>query len=453
MFEVSLMIDKIIKARYIHILFYITLFYSSNTLAQQNTKTVVASKTVEDAHYDFLKDLHNEESKNSGKILGRLGLSSKGLSDYKRKEYNLYLDSYFPDASSDRVLMFLFELNIYKEEWAEAEINMLKFVYLFPQSDIYKKVIDRGYTLLQEEKYYSSNRDKLIKLINDAPKSGKIYKRYHQLLSEVYDLKDKKITDLFIQESWNYLHLYPNRSQCSSVMMWLAKLEQEASNFHPAVMVYEKLMNLYPASKDYSDALYQVARLQQEEFNEYNEATVSFRKFLKMFPNHKYVAYAQYRIATMADKNFDDWSTAVKEYEVLANKYPNFKHTITSLLRMGSIQESKLKERKEAIQTYQRVFSTYPDSSEESIEALHRSANLYVKSKQFEDAVKQHMTVIKKYPKTDGSLKSLSKCADIYEKKMDNKEKAIEVLNMVSTDFPDSRDAKKAQRRIRKLSK
>ena len=447
------MINNIIKVRYMYIIFYIALLSYSNTLAQQNTKTVVASKTVEDAHYDFLKELHTEESKNSGKILGRLGLSSKGLSEYKRKEYNLYLDSYFPDASSDRVLMFLFELNIQEKEWAKAEMNMLKFVYLFPQSDIYKKVIDRGYTLLQEEKYYSSNRDKLIKLISEAPKSGTIYKRYHQLLSEVYGLKDKKLTDLFIQESWNFLHLYPNRSQCSAVMMWLAKLEQEASNFHPAVMVYEKLMNLYPASKDYSDALYQVARLQQEEFNEYNEATVSFRKFLKMFPEHKYVEYAQYRIATMADKNFDDWSTAVKEYEVLADNYPNFKHTIASLLRMGEIQESKLKERKEAIQTYQRVFSTYPDSTDESIEALHRSADLYIKSKQFEDAVKQHMTVILKYPKTDGSLKSINKCADIYDKKMDNKEKAIEVLNMVITDYPGSRDAKKAQRRIKKLSK
>ena len=447
------MINNIIKVRYMYIIFYIALLSYSNTLAQQNTKTVVSSKTVEDAHYDFLKELHTEESKNSGKILGRLGLSSKGLSEYKRKEYNLYLDSYFPDASSDRVLMFLFELNIQEKEWAKAEMNMLKFVYLFPQSDIYKKVIDRGYTLLQEEKYYSSNRDKLIKLISEAPKSGTIYKRYHQLLSEVYGLKDKKLTDLFIQESWNFLHLYPNRSQCSAVMMWLAKLEQEASNFHPAVMVYEKLMNLYPASKDYSDALYQVARLQQEELNEYNEATVSFRKFLKMFPKHKYAAYAQYRIATMADKNFDDWSTAVKEYEVLVDNYPNFKHTIASLLRMGAIQESKLKERKEAIQTYQRVFSTYPDSTDESIEALHRSANLYVKSKQFEDAVKQHMTVISKYPKTDGSLKSINKCADIYDKKMDNKEKAIEVLNMVITDYPGSRDAKKAQRRIKKLSK
>ena len=439
--------------KYVYVILYITVFSYSYTLAQQNEQTVISSKTVEDAHYDFLKELHDEESKNSGKILGRLGLTSKDLSEYKRKEYNLYLDSYFPDASSDRVQMFVFELNIKEEKWAEAEMNLLKFVYLFPQSPVYKKVIDRGYTLLQEEKYYSSNRDKLIKLLSEAPKSGKIYKRYHQLLLDIHGLKDKKLTDLFELECWNFLQLYPNRSQCSIVMMWLAKLEQDKGSFHPAVMVYEKLMNLYPASKDYSDALYQVAMLQQEKFNEYNEATVSFRKFLKKFPEHKYVAYAQYRIATMADKNFDDWSTAVKEYDVLAKEYPNFKHTITSLLRMGAIQESKLKERKEAIQTYQRVYLTYPDSTEQSIEALHRSANLYQKSKQYEDAIEQYMTVNSKYPKTDGSLKSLMKCADIYDKKMDDKDKAIEVFNLVITDFPDSRDAKKANRRIKKLSK
>ena len=45
------------------------------------------------------------------------------------------------------------------------------------------------------------------------------------------------------------------------------------------------------------------------------------------------------------------------------------------------------------------------------------------------------------------------KCADIYDKKMDDKDKAIEVFNLVITDFPDSRDAKKANRRIKKLSK
>ena len=121
----------------------------------------------------------------------------------------------------------------------EAEINLLKFVYLYPQSSVYKKVTDNGYTVLQEQKYYNSNRDKLIKLLGEAPKSGKTYKRYHQLLSAIHGLNDKRLTNLFKIECWNFLHLYPNRSQCSMVMMWLAQLEQENNNFHPSVMVYE----------------------------------------------------------------------------------------------------------------------------------------------------------------------------------------------------------------------
>ena len=51
--------------------------------------------------------------------------------------------------------MFLLELNIEEEQWAEAEMNLLKFVYLYPQSSIYKQVISRGYSVLDEEKYFS----------------------------------------------------------------------------------------------------------------------------------------------------------------------------------------------------------------------------------------------------------------------------------------------------------
>ena len=50
-------------------------------------------------------------------------------------------------------------------------------------------------------------------------------------------------------------------------------------------------------------------------------------------------------------------------------------------------------------------------------------------------------------------MKSLNKSADIYEKKMKDKDKAIEVLNMITANYSESRDAKKAQRRIKKLSK
>ena len=415
-------------------------------------KTVTATKTSKNTHFEFLKSLH-EEKPVGGKLLGRLGLSSKGLSPYKIKEYNSYLISNFPKAFSDRVQMFLIES--YKDEkmWDEVQVGLLKFAYLYPSSSIYKKVLDNGYTLLQKEKYFGSVRDKLITLLSDAPKTGKMHSRYIGFLAAVHGFKDKKLRSIFERESWEYLRLYSNRSSGSKVLMWLAQIEQENSAFHPAVMIYEKLMALYPASQDYASAIYQVAMLKQEKFKDYNEATVSFRRFLKKFPTHNYVAHAQHRIATMADKNFSDWSTAVKEYEKLATKHPTFKYTVPSLLRVGEIQATKLKLKDQAISTYNRVASEYPDSTLQATEALQRSAKLYQKAKQYEEAIHQYMAVHDSYPGTDGALKSLKECATIYEKKMKQKDKAIEILNTIIKAFPESKDAKRAEKRINKLNK
>ncbi len=416
-------------------------------------RTVVSTKTSKNAHFNFLKTLHEEKPVKGGKLLGRLGLASKGLSSYKIKEYNSYLISNFPKASSDHVQMFLNES--YKDEkmWDEVQVGLLKFAYLYPSSSIYKKVLDNGYTLLQEEKYFGSVRDKLITLLSDAPKTGKMHSRYIGFLAAVHGFKDKKLRSIFERESWEYLRLYSNRSSGSKVLMWLAQIEQENSAFHPAVMIYEKLMALYPASQDYASAIYQVAMLKQEKFKDYNEATVSFRRFLKKFPTHNYVAHAQHRIATMADKNFSDWSTAVKEYEKLAKKHPTFKYAVPSLLRVGEIQATKLKLKDQAISTYNRVASEYPDSTLQATEALQRSAKLYQKAKQYEEAIHQYMAVHDNYPGTDGALKSLKECATIYEKKMKQKDKAIEILNTIIKAFPESKDAKRAEKRINKLNK
>jgi len=416
-------------------------------------QTVIATKTIENAHFDFLKALHEEKPLKASKLLGRLGLTSKGLSSYKIKEYNSYLTSYFPKESSDHVQMFLIESYIVGKKWDEVQVGLLKFAYLYPNSSIYKKVLDNGYTLLQEEKYFGSVRDKLITLLNDAPKTGKMHSRYFDFLAAVHGFKDKRLASIFERESWEFLRLYSNRSSASTVLMWLGQLEHENNTFHPAVMIYEKLMTLYPASKDYAAALYQVAMLKQEKFSDYNEATVSLRKFLKKFPEHNYVAHAQYRIATMADKNFSDWSTAVEEYEKLVTKHPTFKYSVPSLIRVGEIQATKLKLKEQAISTYNRVASEYPDSTLQATEALQRSAKLYQNAKEYEKAIYQYMTIHDNYPGTAGALKSLKECAAIYEKKMKQKDKAVEMLNSIIKEFPGTKDAKRAEKRIKKLNK
>ena len=53
---------------------------SSNTKQKQ---AVIATKTIENAYFNFLKALREEKPMKGGKLLGRLGLTSKGLSSYK----------------------------------------------------------------------------------------------------------------------------------------------------------------------------------------------------------------------------------------------------------------------------------------------------------------------------------------------------------------------------------
>ena len=146
---------------------------------------VFSTKTIENAHFDFLRALHAEEPKKSGKLLGRLSRSSKDLPGYKIKEYNSYLKSYFPNASSDHVQRYMIESYIVQKKWDEVQVGLLKFAYLYPNSSIYKKVLDNGYTLLQEEKYFGSVRDKFITLLNDAPKTGKMHSRYFDFLAAI----------------------------------------------------------------------------------------------------------------------------------------------------------------------------------------------------------------------------------------------------------------------------
>ena len=63
------------------------------------------------------------------------------------------------------------------------------------------------------------------------------------------------------------------------------------------------------------------------------------------------------------------------------------------------------------------------------------------------------MKVHEKYPGTEGALESLEKSAKLYEKKLKRNDQAIEVLNIIVAEFPDTKNSKKAEKKIKKLNK
>ncbi len=409
--------------------------------------------SIEEAYFDFLKALNSEQQKKSGKLLGRLVRSSRDLSSYKIDEYKSYLNIYFPDAHSDYVQSYMIESYIGQKKWDEVQVGLLKFVCLYPDSPLRGPVIENSSQFVQKEDYYQSNRDKLLSMLQESLESEEIHDSYAEFLSTVHSLNDSRLSSIFIREAWEFLALYSDLPHASAVLMWLAEEELVSNAHHTALMIYEKLMSLYPTSPDLAAALYQTGTLQQEQFGEFEAAVTTFRQFLQQFPEDSLVSNAQYRIATIADKNFKDWANAIEEYEKLVTQYSSSIHAIPSLLRIGEIQAGKLKQREEAITTYNRVASEYPDSTAQATEALQRAGELYEKSKEYAKAVDQYMVIHDKYPGTDGALSGLEKCAVIYEKKLKMRDKAVDVLSLIVDEFPDTKNAAKAEKRLQKLNK
>ncbi len=97
-------------------------------------------------------------------------------------------------------------------------------------------------------------------------------------------------------------------------------------NITGATAQYDYILNNYPDSRHYDDALYQKAQLNFENGN-FNEAVAGFSRLIRQKPSSQYVPYAYLRRAT-AYYNLQDYDASVSDYEVILNEYAT--HAVAS---------------------------------------------------------------------------------------------------------------------------
>jgi|TARA_Y100000310_G_scaffold259431_1_gene268096 TolA-binding protein len=422
-----------------------------------NSNETGVQSSIEKEYYNYLTQLNFEQSKQywlgQGSLLRKTIKTTEALNEYKIQEYRTYLDKYFPNAHSDYIQRFMIETYIDLEKWNEVQANLLKFAYLYQESPLRGPVLENGSVIIQEKEYFETNREKLLPIIQGQLETGEIYENYFQYLITLLSFKDDRLTSIVAREVWEFIRLYTDKPQTSTLLFLMAEIDLVSDNPHSALMIYKKLMTLFPSSDEFATALYKTGTIQQDIFSEFETATASFRQFSEQFPEDDHTSDSQYRIAMIADQNFKDWTTAIDEYEKLVTQFPKSENAITALMRAGEIQADKLKQRDVAIATYNRLATEYTDDTVNATEALQRAGKLYEKNKAFQEAVNQYMKVHEKYPGTEGALESLEKSAKLYEKKLKRKDQAIEMLNIIVDQFPDTKNSKKAEKKLKKLNK
>ncbi|MFQ6032701.1 MAG: outer membrane protein assembly factor BamD [Candidatus Zixiibacteriota bacterium] len=219
------------------------------------------------------------------------------------------------------------------------------------------------------------------------------------------------------------------------------------------------------------DAEDQFALAKREfEKKNYDQAIIEFQKLIFNYPGAVFIDSAQYLLG-MSYFNQKDYPLAVVEFNKLLSSFPTSQLSddaafmvAFSDFKMSPKAELDQKHTLQAIEELQRFLDDYPtsDRREEAFDLLNRCRSklakkaykngwLYFKRKQYEAALIYLKDVINGYHDTKWAAPAQFQIAEVYfkQKKYDQAKKEYEKFLQ---NFPQSKLAKKAKKRLEKLN-
>lgn len=421
----------------------------SQVSAFQKTPTQY-DQQLEAQHFRFLKILKAEVNKKKGSFLSGQG---EDISPFQVEELQNYYDAYYPFAHSDSVLDFLAQLWIRQAEWTKAELAIIKFLFLYPSSPLYEEMKNIRSGIFQTEKYFRPYQAFLNDFLKNIPTYDRPDVRYFRFIETLKDFPDPALKDYFLPEARRFLTLYPRSPQAPQVNLWVADAYLNKAQPHRAYLYYLRTIIFYPQPEYYRPALFACGIIQQEKFTEYENAISTFFDYYNRFPNDTVnTQEARYRIALIFDKNLKNWDKAIEAYSVFADKYPRSERAIIALQRIAEIQQKELGQIDQAVATLKEIQKRYP-TDPSAPGALIAAGDLLVKKLLFESAIETYRGVVEKYPQSEQAPLGLEKIMDLYTDKMKDNDKALEIANLLVTNYPTSRSGAKASKLIKKLEK
>jgi TolA-binding protein len=409
---------------------------------------------LEAKYFNYEKTLKREEKKSKS---GFRILSSdiENIHPFQIEELENYIDRFHPDARCDSVQDYLTQLYIRQQDWTSAEISLIKFIYLYAESPLYEEIKTIRSGIFQTEKSYKKYSDFLMNIVGTTPAYPKMDIRYFKFIELLKDFPDPSVRAHFIKEARKFLDLYPFSSQASKACLWIAENYAQSQRSQSAFVTYKRLMIFYPNSTEMPLALYQTARTQEKDFEEYQNAIDTYQQFIEQFPGDTLTAFAHNHIAKIAEVQLKNWEKAIEEYQTAAdlfqaNNKPEM--SIKILNRKAVILANVMNLIQDAVATYLSIDERFPGTTG-SHEAIIAAGDLHNRHKQFESAISQYMNLFEKYPDSDKTLPALERTVKIYNEELGDQDKTIETLNLIITHYPKTKSEARAKKLLKKLEK
>ncbi|MCF7884980.1 MAG: tetratricopeptide repeat protein [Candidatus Marinimicrobia bacterium] len=419
-------------------------------LAQYQHRNSIRDSTFEKRYYEYIDRLLEYKDKNRTDFLG-LSFGGREINEYKINILKQYLNKYSPFGKSAYVRYYLTQVYNNQKEYAKAEYSFLKFLYLYTDSPAYNELKHSLLEIVLEQNYYQDRTGSLVKIMDNMNQEENFEQRYFNFINKLKDYPHDDVQKHFIPEVDNFIIRFGDTQNSATLLYSLYEYYMDNKKVQYAFLTLRKITGLLPNYHEADLALFQQAKIQAQEFKEYNEALSAYNRFIEENPGSKLADEAYFRIATIFEEYLQKYDMAFNKYQEFANKYPHSEYVMQALNRMATIAEEKLNEREVAIDLYLQIAQEHANSK-----AGHKSrvqaANLYYKDKQYTKAIDQFLILYRQAPLEKESIDYVLRAADIYENKLKDIDKTIDTLTYITENFPGTKAAEKAKTRIEKLS-
>ena len=202
---------------------------------------------------------------------------------------------------------------------------------------------------------------------------------------------------------------------------------------------WEKLIRMYEdelvVTTDHEQAVFlldKIGSLWEDKLGNLDQAVSSYQRILEISPNHLPAIRTLGKLFVRADR----WEESIKVNETEAQLVNDQKQVVSLLHRNGEIYEEKLNNKDMAIETYKKVLALAPSY----LPALQSLGRLYFVKGRWEDLVAMYRQEIEVTQSETQHIALLYNIGELYEEKMIQEERALqiyqEVLRIQPRNFP-----------------
>ncbi|MBN2495414.1 MAG: tetratricopeptide repeat protein [Deltaproteobacteria bacterium] len=262
--------------------------------------------------------------------------------------------------------------------------------------------------------------EKQVQLITDRQELVSIFFKLGNIWEEKLFNEDRAIP--------NYRKVVELNPNYLPALQALGKLFYRKGQWDDLVHMYEVECRETPDTKQRAVKLYKLAEILEERLSRDEEAIQKYEQSLELSPGYLPALKALGRLYT----KYNRWESLIQMYEKELSVTQDRDQSVFLLDKIGALWEEKLNNVDKAIESYQRILETSPNY----LPAIRTLGKLYVRADRWEDMIRVNELESQLINDQKQVISLLHRNGEIFEEKLNDKDRAIETYKQVLTLAP-----------------